>query len=238
METNLPLAKQMSLIKRKHDDILILNNPNITQYIHTKPNQPGLYPYFITLNPTNTAPFTNANYLDCNVAITNNTFANTKPIINKYNNLNLHQLRAQCAQHKLKIGGHKHELLLRLNQRTNINHYHNKPYIWTTKTYNKKDSFPPHIHPITYPMFHSNTALHSKTGTITGTLHTFLTTNSHYAQHFTNAATQLLTKLITHNQYPKHTIRKTLYRFLSSRTFPYRESAKSIIHHILHLLPP
>lgn len=238
MKTDPTLAKELSLIRRKHDDLIIINNPNINQYIHKKPNQPGLYPHYISLNATNAAPFISANYLDCNVSISNNIFAHKQPILNNYNNLTLQQLRQQCKNFKLKIHGNKHELVLRLHQRNNINNYHNKAHIWTTKTYNKKDTFPSNINIINYPMFHSNIATHSKTGSIIGTLHTYLTTNSHHAFNYINASSNFLSKLITNNKYPKHTIRKTLFRFASSRRFPYRKHPQAILHEILNKLPP
>lgn len=213
-------AKQLASFRRKHDDLLFINNSSIMQYIHKRTNQPGLYPKFITLSQTNINN-NSANYLDCNVSITNNKHANKQTPINKYNNLSQQQLRLLCKQKKLTQHGTKSTLIKRLQQKTNINNYHNKPHILQLKTFNKKDTFPTNILPISYPIYTTNIKHHIKTGTITGALTNYQHTNSHSATSFINTTTKLFNKLIIHNLYPHKILYNILYKYINTRQLQY-----------------
>lgn len=160
-KNNKPIAQIFANTRRKMDDIIFINNPYVTnlphKYLQHKGNTPGLYPKFITLEFTNSPPYTSANYLDTTIQIIPNINKNNQPQLSEYLHRSTTELRQQAKTLKLKQHGTKMELAQRIYHHYNpSSNFHNKDTIWATKTYNKKQEFPKHLRIISFPHYSSN----------------------------------------------------------------------------------
>jgi hypothetical protein len=219
-KTNPEIANIFGLTKRKHDDILFINNIYVKQYFHIHKDSPGLYPWFIKPKWTNSIPYNTTNYLNISISIVNNNFKGHNPNLNTFTCWSTKQLKTKLKQLHEKTSGTKNQLTIRLyNKIYPSPDYHNKSYIWTIKPWNKKSTFPYSIqkHMTSFPHFTSNIPHHIKTGVITGHLILLERTTLHYVSNFTDAIIQFFKQLIYTNQYPLRILKQILSKYLSFR---------------------
>lgn len=232
---NPDLAKRLSNMRRKHDDLIFVNCPDYKQYVHIRRNSPGLYPYFIKLSETNTAPYKSATYLDTTVSISNNTFASATALttLSQYSTT---QLVETARRHRIPITKKSRSALLnRIIQHLRPQHnYHAKRHIWTTATYSKRTDFiNKGLKPVAYIHYSSNTPLHVKRGVITGRLHSLLTTNSHFYANYVTQVVELFKRLSTVNGYPQPILFSCLRSFLHKvQPAPYHVHPAAIYRHV------
>jgi hypothetical protein len=236
---NRDVARAFSNTMRKHDDYLFLNNKYLPQYIHTSPGNPGLLPKQLKLNFTNANNKQQAHYLDTTIHILKNNKSNNNNAIINHNfaNKGIHELRATAKQYKIKQHGTKAQLIARLTEHLQPQYYlHNKPTLWNLKTYNKKEDLHVNFIPNAYPRYSTSIPKHSITGTITGLLHSYVTTNYIKLQDFIKQVKKTSTHLIQVNGYPKRLIISTTMRFISSNGPFYRTSQHKVAKLVLRAL--
>lgn len=229
------IAASFTCMRRKHDDIIFFNilEDLIKQRLHRRLTQPGLYPYFIKVTTTNDSPFTNAPYLDTRVHITGNPYAGMQqpdtmddPELGSMSQKQLQQLAKSLH---LKQHGTRLEVINRIQQfKKPHNGYHYKSNIWALKSYNKKDGFPSHIQPLTFPNINTNLPEHIKYGTVQGHFHSLHTANSHSTADFINNVAQFLLRLHLKNGFPMHRLIHTLYTYTSKKVTLYSQPANRI----------
>lgn len=227
------LARKFANMRRKHDNLIFINFPDYLQYVHFRSHSPGLYPYFINLNPTNAAPFTSAHYLDTTIHLAKNRFKfHDNPLSGK----SMDQLVEIARDNNIPITKKsKQALIARLADHLKPQHnYHDKDAIWVTRTYNKRDDFPDSVAPVSYVHYSSNVPNHVKFGIILGRLNSLSITNSHSPHIFADNVAKFLHHLATHNRYPFHTLIRAFTRYVSNaKSPPYRLPA-SILTSMIH----
>ena len=237
LHSNNPIqALSSSLIRRKHDDIFILNFLNFESIFHIHALTPGLYPWFIKPSYTNQPPYTSADYLNLTIQISPNPFKNS-PNSNKFETLSISSLKTLLKKRKLKISGSKSQLIERLNRAISpFPNFHNKTHIWTTTPFSKKSNFPQNIQQImnSFPHFSSNLPYHVKTGTVIEHLHTLHRTTSHDGNILALAICQFLKTLAHKNLFPKRLLKNILFKFLDKNFPSLHMSKQAMVASILY----
>lgn len=224
------VAKQYNYTLRKHDDYLFINNNILEKHLKRKNKIPGLIPSYLKLNWTNQPPHTDTNYLDTNIHITHNIYANNKPQYTNLHNKTQAQLRIIAKQLKLPIRGTSNEIITRITQHNNpYNNYHNKPTLWNMRTYNKKTDLKVNFPIVSMPHITSNISKHTKSGTFTGQLHAYKNANYIHYEDFIQNTTTLITHLHYNNRYSLKMLIHLVKKFIKNNRPSYRHSEKFLI---------
>lgn len=238
------IALQFNNTIRKHDDYAFFNNNNVIQYLYRTNKRPGLLPKYFSLKWTNQTK-DKANYLDTTIHTIDNPYKydTSETYYTILQNKKLMELRDIAKEKKLKQHGNKEILISRILQlKRPVNNYHNKDKIWNIKTYNKKDEFKINFHINSFPYYNTNLIKHSKTGAVTGQLHSYLITNGVKYDDFINNVIKLFTQLCKINKYPIRILNDIFVKFITNKKEIYFKGDKEVTvdyySKIHHLWPP